>query len=622
MLKASCAAVIFMLGLTILPGAAVAKVRPQDPTILLTSSVPSPQRLGTSVVWTATVQNGIFGHLYDYQFSAALQGQNQIVRDFGSSSTFTWVPWQVEGTYNVTVVVRDITQQPYIVYPPVTAQYVLQPWVTQHGASVVNSTQHPLVALFSAGACPSGHFLRVKFRSAVGVQSSTTNSVPCSQSSANFLVAGMSPSSIYLMHWEEYGPNFATTSGSDLVFRTGPLPANFPPTQTTVTVPPSGHDAQFPVVLFQLLPANPPVSFWPIATDLTGQVIWYYPGQILMTRMEPGGIFFSMDNNNLIGYDLAGNEVLGTNVGIINEQLAAKGYPILDSFNAHETRILPNGNILTLGSRDEVSTTEQGGTPQNPVDIIGDEILILDHNMQLVWAWDSFAHQDLSRAATLGDTCTHGAAGCPDFNHNFFMANDWLHTNAAQLTPDGNILISERAQDWVLKIKYQNGHGDGSIIWKMGPYGDFTILNPPHNSCGDPNVFPWFTHQHDSAYQIPNGVVPVFTVFDDGNTRVAQCQGGDSRGMVMYLNEQAHTVYYETLADLGTQSFAAGSAQLLLTPNYAFASFGNPILSLNGMHGGQITETDLSGHIVYQQEVNDWGYRFYRAQDLYTPTLP
>jgi arylsulfate sulfotransferase len=609
-----------MLGLILLPASAVANPpapRPASPTITLTPSVPSPQQLDTNILWTAIVQNGLPGHTYDYQFSAALQGQNQVVRDFSLHSSFGWVPWQVEGTYVVSVVTRDVTQRPYIVFPPVSAQYVLLPWVNQQGASKVNPTGHPLVALFSAGPCTSGHYIRVRFKSTFGAQSSTTNSVPCSQFSANFLVAGMTAKTQYLMHWEEYGPNFAGASGPEQAFTTGPLPANFPAVTFTVNVPPSGHDAQFPVALFHLLPPA-----WPIATDLTGSVIWYFPQGTILTRMQPGGNFFTISNTVLAEYDLAGNELLETNPDIISEQLLAKGYPILSSFNIHETRILPNGNILLLGALDQISTSKQGGTPQNPVDILGDMILILDHNMQLVWAWNAFDHQDINHLATLNDICTHNLQGCPDFNHNFLQANDWLHTNSVQYTPDGNLLISQRSQDWVLKINYQNGSGDGSIIWKMGPYGDFTVQNPPGNSCGDPNVFEWFSHQHDASYQVPNGVVPILTVFDDGNTRVAGCGHGDSRGMVMLLNEPARSIYYETVADLGDQSFAAGSAQLLLTPNYAFANFGNPILDLNGSHAAQITETDLNGRIVYEQTANNWGYRMYRQQDLYTPTLP
>lgn len=624
--KASCLVVIVLLGLGLLPSAILAEgaahTRPLTPTVTLSPSVPSPQMLGVSILWTATVQNPVQGHVYDYQFSAALQGQNQVVRDFTPKNSFTWVPYQVEGTYVVSVVVRDITQQPYIVFPPVPVQYVELPWVTVRGASHVEATAHPLVALFSGPPCTTGHSLRVRFRNIAGIASSTTNAVPCSQNSANWYVAGMLPSSTYVMHWEEFGPNFATTSGTDQPFNTGPLPANFPALQMTVNVPASGHDAAFPVALFQLLPETQSSIVWPVATDLSGHVIWYYPGVMLLTRMEPGGTFFSLNNNILAAYDLAGNETLETNVEIVNEQLAAKGYPTLDSFNAHETRILPNGNLLLLGSRDVVSTTEQGGTPQNPVDILGDMVLVLDHNMQLVWAWDSFAHQDLSREATLGDTCTQHQPGCPAFNNNFVMANDWLHSNAVQLAPDGNILLSERSQDWVLKIKYQNGHGDGSIMWKMGPFGDFTIANPLQNPCGDPNVFSWFTHQHDAAYPVQNTALPILTVFDDGNLRVSQCHGGDSRGMVLLVSEAARTVYLQTVADMGQYTFAAGSAQLLVTPNNAYASFGTGILTVGGGYETHSIETDFTGKIVYQLKANQWSYRVYRQQDLYTPTLP
>ncbi len=61
---------------------------------------------------------------------------------------------------------------------------------------------------------------------------------------------------------------------------------------------------------------------------------------------------------------------------------------------------MPNGDILVLGGRDVVSTSAQGGTPTNPVDILGDMILVLDHNLQLKWAWDSFAHEDINRVST------------------------------------------------------------------------------------------------------------------------------------------------------------------------------------------------------------------------------
>ncbi len=615
----TCAALMFAI--LVLVSAASAATRSPNVTITLSPSLPSPELLGSRVTWTASLSGGQQGHTYDYQFSAALQGQTQIVRDFDLPNSFVWVPWQVEGTYVVTVVVRDITTQPYIVYAPVSANYQLNPIVTQNGQSAVNITGHPLVALFSAGPCTAGHQIRVRFNQSGSQATSATNAVPCSSRSANFLVAGMLPNSQYEMHWEEFANNFLN-SGPNLAFTTGHLPNLFPAEHFTVNTPPTQHDSAYPIVTYHLIPDfGRPYIFWPTATDLNGNILWYFPQQALETRSETTGNFFLIEQMVLHEYDLAGNETLRTNAEILNEQLAAKGYPVMSSFNAHETRRLPNGNILLLGARDEASTQYQGGTQQDPVDILGDMILVLDHNMQLVWAWDAFAWQDLSRYATLHEICVHDSAGCPAFSQQFTQANDWLHSNAVQLLPDGNILLSERNQDWLLKIAYGNGAGDGHIIWKMGPYGDFTVVNPPGGSCGDPNVYPWFTHQHDAAFQPQNGITEILTVFDDGNLRHSQCGTGNSRGMILSVNEGARTVYEQTAADLGHFSPALGSAQLLSIPGSPlYASFGDGLIG--GSEGAVTTEIDLAGHIVYELGVNDGSYRSYRLKDLYTPALP
>jgi arylsulfate sulfotransferase len=617
--RALCLAVMTLIALSLLAGVALAAPL----TITLTPSVPSPQMLGSSIVWSASVNNPVAGHTYDYQFSIALRGNVQLVRDSGPTSSFTWVPYTVEGTYLIILKVRDITSPTRIVYPYITKTYTIRPWVTAPGRSAVNPTSHPLVALFSGPPCTAGHSLLVRFHKYGDTASSTTNSVPCARFSANFYVAGMLPLSYYVMHWEEYGPNFPGSVGPDIAFLTGALPATFPAVQMNVNVPPTAHDSFFPIVFFQLFAVYPVVS-WPVATDLSGNVVWFYPGAQFITRGETGGNFFTMTNQILSEFDLAGNETLETNTDILNEQLVAQGYPPMTSFNTHETRRLPDGKILILGARDVASTSVQGGTPSNPVDIIGDMVLVLDHNLQLVWAWDSFAHQDITRAATLGDICGKTSGGCPAFSANFTQANDWLHTNFAQVTADGNIILSERSQDWVVKINYSNGTGDGSLLWRLGAFGDFTILNPPTTTCGDPNVFPWFTHQHDSAFQFEgaNGM-KIMTVFDDGNLRHQQCgNSGNSRGMVLFMGEADRTIFIETSADLGGYSFAVGSSQMLITGSGdLYASYDNGLLGSPSPFS-QSTEVDLNGNIVYQLQADHWSYRTYRMQDLYSPTIP
>ncbi len=96
-----CAAV--MLGMTFLVAIdATAAVRHPSVSISFSPTPPGPAMLGTSIVWTATVNGGPPGDSYDYQFSVTPpNGPNQIVRDFDVLNSFVWAPWQVEGTYTL-----------------------------------------------------------------------------------------------------------------------------------------------------------------------------------------------------------------------------------------------------------------------------------------------------------------------------------------------------------------------------------------------------------------------------------------------------------------------------------------------------------------------------------------
>ncbi len=606
-------AVLTLVVMAGLPSAA----RALTTSVTLTPNVASPQKLGTHVTWTATVQNPVSGHTYEYQYTVTLNGQSQIVRDFNPINTFVWYPFTVEGAYQVSVVVRDTTTSPFSLFAPVSATYNLTPWVTSAGTQAVNPTNHPLVALFSGPPCTAGHWLIVRFQQASSGVSTTTSSIACSSKSANFLVAGMYPSTQYMMHWEEYDSAGLVNTGANLSFTTGAISAPFTLPTFQVNIKPTAHDAAYPVVFWHLIQNA-------VATDLSGNVLWYAQTP-LVTRLEPGGNIFAAGTTNISTFDLAGNIVLETYMEDINEQLAAQGYPQITAFNSHEFRHLPNGDYVTLGYRDVVSTSAQGGTPSDPVDIIGDVVLVLNPNLQLVWAWDSFAHEDLERADPLDEKCTIGGPACPPFNPAFTVANDWLHTNFVQGTADGNIILSQRNQDMVLKINYANGTGDSSVLWRMGAGLDFTINNPPSTSCGTPNVYPWFTHQHDTAWDFEENTSgnggTIMTVFDDGNTREAECPAPqNSRGMILFVNEAARNVTLETTGGLGGYSGALGSGQLLAPGDgNLYANYGNGDLA---GPAAQATEINLGGTIVYEIQTNTLVYRSDRIQNLYTPSFP
>jgi len=269
----------------------------------------------------------------------------------------------------------------------------------------------------------------------------------------------------------------------------------------------------------------------------------------------------------------------------------------INSFH-HEMRALPDGRILALAASERILTDVQG---PGPVDVIGDTILVLDSNLQLIWAWDTFDHLDTRRRATMGETCTQAANGCAPI-YLAAVANDWTHGNSLQLTPDGNILYSSRHQDWLIKIDYRNGEGTGEILWRLGKDGDFRFLSN--------DAYPWFSHQHDGNLEADG----VLTVLDNGNLRRAEDNAAHSRGQAILLDEENRTATLVLNADLGDYSVALGSAQRLPNGNYHFHLGFLPSSST-----ARAVEVDPSGKIVYQMNIGELEYRSFRGSDLYTP---
>ena len=41
---------------------------------------------------------------------------------------------------------------------------------------------------------------------------------------------------------------------------------------------------------------------------------------------------------------------------------------------------------------------------------------------------------------------------------------------------DGDLVVSLRTQDWVIKINYASGTGNGRVVWKLGAGGNFKAI--------------------------------------------------------------------------------------------------------------------------------------------------
>ena len=403
------------------------------------------------------------------------------------------------------------------------------------------------MALYAAPPCGSGVIV-VRFR-AVGDSSwSYTNPLPCRPGvTRNFLVAGMRANTAYVMQHLITSPS-GTTQSPSLTYTTGSVPPSvtFPP--VSVPLAPTSQSDPLHNLVVHMLPLPRPGVADPFATDLSGRLVWYYdPAQaglsnVMPNSIVPGGTMLLLGSDGLTQsssvtgsldvlreIDLAGDTIRETNVDAINAQLQALGQEHIYELH-HEALRLPGGNTAVLGQTMQTI---------NGTDVVGDMVIVLDSNFQVIWTWDAFNYaQQISNGnpyhPVLGELCSTGnpAALCavPDSS-----ALDWLHTNAISYSPaDGNLIVSLRHQDWIVKIDYQNGQGDGHVIWRLGKNGDFTI------SSTDPN--PWFSHQHDPHYVGLSTIV----LFDNGNTRCTATNGSiitgcDSRGQALKLDEHNRT---------------------------------------------------------------------------------
>ena len=571
---------------------------PAQVGITLRPSLPSPQPVGTSILWTATL-NGATGSPF-YRFLTHPTGSIawNLVRDNSQVKTLPWTVLQ-EGSYDVSVFA---TVGAKIYQAQASFQFISR--VTA-GVPVVSSTQNPLVALYSAPPCPSGS-ISVSFWQASGGPKQTTPAQTCQPSlSSNFYIEGLRTGTPYTIQ-QQVVVGGQTISGPMLGFKPGKI--NYPlPTFNIVTPPNSQTSSNDDVMLvaFKALKNSPPY-YPPAAYDLLGNVLWYYwnpespktPQNGYLLRPVAGGtmLVFEDPGNALREIDAAGNLVRETNKFPINSQLQKLGQATTTCLS-HEALRLPNGHTVTIGSVEKMLTNVQG---PGPVDVLGDLVIDLDQNFQVAWTWNSFDFLDTSRKAVLGEKYS---GSCPLSLAP--QANDWTHANSLLLTSDGNLLLSLRNQDWIVKINYQNGTGDGHVIWSLGPGGDFSIVS------SDP--WPWFSHQHDIEFDGVN-----YEVFDNGNTRVAPppigLGSGNSRGYVFSLDENAMTTTVLLAADLGTYSPAFGSAELLSNGNYFFLS-GNITTG-----GGQTTELLPSGAPNLDFFWRSAAYRSFRMTDLYTYT--
>jgi hypothetical protein len=465
----------------------------------------------------------------------------------------------------------------------------------------ISKTANPQVAMYSIQPLAAGN-IYVQFGPDTNYALTTwTQAVPQGGAPLTFYVAGMKANTPYHMRAVVQFGDGAEMTDTDHVFTTVAIDLTGVGTITATTSP--GMTPQSGVELLAPILG----TARPMVTDLNGNILWMYsnipngaiPNPI---KLLPNGHFlmnFSLGlldggSSVLEEVDLAGNVIWQMAAADLNKALttaSCTGCNITVVGTHHDFAVLPNGHIIVIAATERIIS----GTA-----VTGDVLIDLDQNHRPVWLWNEFDHLDVNRQP--------------------MQFPDWTHTNAVLYSPDdGNLLVSMRHQNWIVKVDYANGAGAGDVIWKLGYQGDFTLV-------GGTDPTDWFYAQHGPSFVSANTTGQFsLAVFDNGNDRVfpagVKCGTTEapaclySTVAVMGIDETAMTATLVFHATAPTYSFFGGNTEQLKNGNLEYCESAG-----GGDYSGQIDEVTQGSdsQTVWQMLISEnYVYRGQRIPSLY-----
>jgi hypothetical protein len=573
----------------------------------------------------------------EFRFEVALAGTPyEVVRPYSAATDFEWIPMR-EGTFVWRVTARergDTAEVPVVVSRTIGGRgggQIVTPAFSSYGVV------HPMVALASIGpavsGCTTGMSMRIEHRRLGTTPWEVSDYVPCeSNKGTHFFVAGMRSSSTYQVRYTRRMANGSTSSGQVMTYGTPPTMVDLPLGAYSGSPVGTAHDTVFGLAIYDPdgvpmeagAPSNEPMRTIPMAHDLFGVPIWYYPGfeadpTVVATNLTPDDTVLMLASGDAVDgspgrvqqvvreVTLAGNVVREVPIRPIADQLAA--------FGVDPSRILGfdhdavRWTSIAEGGRTWVKVAywepfEAGSALENlytagpgaqaayvPDGLLGEILVALDEDLQVVWHWSSLAElpQDRPPTGSVPEVCLQGIPGCPAVPEDLVLI-DWTHGNAIAPAPNGDVLYSMRSQDWVVRLDTTAAPADPAIQWVLGgnpqdnaaatgltwPKGVPAFLfmledTQPANPSNPPTPLAptsWgFDHQHGANYESPTTI----TLFDNGNNR---CGGAgapcSSRGQTWQINETNMTAARMWNVSTGELSVALGMAQRLSDGSHHF----------------------------------------------------
>lgn len=300
---------------------------------------------------------------------------------------------------------------------------------------------------------------------------------------------------------------------------------------------------------------NPPSQDSGAFLDHGGQWRWRFPAERLTN-------FQQHSDGSYTGFTMANTFTRWNSSMVEQGVLAADGFDT----DFHDVKVIAGGKYLVLGVEYrpmDMSKVVTGG--QTDAVIMGLVVQERTFDGQTTWTWKSLDHIPVTDATS-------------DINLRQSVI-DYIHANSLWQDTDGNILISCRHLDEVIKVN----RSTGAVMWRWGGSGSkgnqFTWLNDTKDG------FTGFSHQH-TVQRLADGTI---LMFDNGNLR----PGAISRAVKYRINEVTKTAEriweYDRFASVVSQSM--GSAEEL--PN------GNILVGWgNNSSGLVLTEVTPSGDVV------------------------
>jgi hypothetical protein len=400
-----------------------------------------------------------------------------------------------------------------------------------------------------------------------------TRDVPIANEPIDIPVLGLFPDRHYLLRAIVWARPGAMTVGEWHAFRSGPLPGSI----VSFEVDGSADDGQGLTLLAPFRTGDGAAPHPAVIIDSRGRVVWYReaPAGIVDLQLQPNGHLTAAIGVPSVRPFNAGTYVEWDAFGNLIRSWVASGRELTDQ---HELRLADDGReALLFAYEARVADLTRVGGPSDGI-LIGDVLQRIGRDGTLLFEWSSLDHYAIDDADDFVWK-TPGPAGY-----------DFSHSNAIEVLPGGDYLVSARHLSEITRID----HRTGDIVWRMGKGrgNQFRFVDDPKGG---------FANMH-AVRRLSNGHL---LLIDNGNGHVPP----SSRAVEYEIDEVAMTATLVWSFEPGIFSCCMGYAQRL--PN------GNTLVNLGQDY--RVFEVSPAGEVVWRARLPSAGagyFGIYRASRI------